>query len=73
MQRGKPVPVEPFLHACNALIVDIDMSDQMGNFRAVGVCALVLAEETDAGQPHAIDVALLFGRDVAFEPGKAAL
>ena len=59
MQRREPVAVEPFLHAGNALIVDIDQTDQVRDFRAVRIDALVLVEEADARNAELVDVLLL--------------
>ncbi len=73
VQGRKALPVEPFLDSGDALIVDIDVTDQMRDFVAVRVVALVLLEETDARYSLPVDFALLFRRDVALEPDEAAL
>ena len=73
MQRHQALAVEPFLDAGDALIVDVDAAEQMRDFGAVGIVALVLRQEADAGQALVIDLALLFRRDVALEPDEAAL
>ena len=73
MQRGETVPVEPLFHAGDALVVDIDVADHMRDFGTVRIIALVLVEKADAGQALLVDRALLFRRDVALEPDKAAL
>ena len=73
VQRREPVAVEPLLHAGDALIVDVDVADHVGDFGAVGIGALVLAEEADTGQADPVDVLLLLRRDLALEPDEAAL
>ena len=40
---------------------------------AVGIDALVLGEEADAGNAEPVDLALLLRRDLALEPDEAAL
>ena len=50
VQRGEAMPVEPLLHAGNALIVDIDVADHMRDFGTARIIALVLVEKADAGQ-----------------------
>ena len=42
VQRGEPVPVEPLLHAGDALIVDVDVADDVRDLGAVRIGALVL-------------------------------
>ena len=73
VQSRKPVAVEPLLHAGDALVVDIDMTQDVRSFIAARIVALVLRQEADARQALAIDRALLLRRDVALEPDKAAL
>ncbi len=73
MQSGEPVAVEPLLHTGDTLIVDIDVADQVRNFGAIGIIALVLGQEADARKPLTINFPLLLGDDVALEPDKAAL
>ena len=72
MQRGEALVVEPFLDAGDALVVDIDVAEQMRDFGAVRIIALVLVEEADARQALVIDLALLFRGDVALEPDETA-
>ena len=73
MQRGEPVAVEPLLHAGDALVVGIDVADEMRNLGAVRVAALVFGEEADARQALPVDFPLLLRRDVTLEPDEAAL
>ena len=73
VQRGEPVAVQPLLHAGDALIVGIDVADQMRDLGAVRVAALVFAEKADARQALPVDFPLLLGRDVTLEPHEAAL
>ena len=60
VQRGEPLAVEPLLDAGDALIVDIDVAEQMRDLGAVRIIALVLVEKADARQALMIDLALLF-------------
>ena len=64
--------VEPFLDAGDALIVDVDVTDEVGDLAAVGIDALVLVEEADARNAEAVDLLLLGRRDLPLEPGEAA-
>ncbi len=73
VQSGEPLPVEPFLDAGNALVVDIDVADLVRNRGAVRIDTLVLAEEADAGKSEPVNFLLLLGRDFALEPDEAAL
>ena len=73
VQSRKPLAVEPLLDPGNALIVDIDVADEMRDLVAVRIVALVLVEEADAGQSLTVNFALLLRRDVALEPDEAAL
>ena len=73
VQIGKPVAVEPFLDAGDALVVDVDVADQVRDFGAVRIDALVLGEEAHARQAELVDFLLLLGRDLALEPDEAAL
>ena len=65
--------VEPLLHAGDALIVDIDVADNVRDFGAAWIVALVLIKEADARQALAVNLALLLRSDVALEPDEAAL
>ena len=73
MQRGEPLPVQPFLDAGDALVVDIHVADLVRDHRPVGIDALVLGEEADAGNAEPVDLLLLLGADLALEPDEAAL
>ncbi len=68
MQRGQALIVEPLLDAGGALVVDIDVADEMRDLGAVRIVALVFVEEADAGQTLVVDFVLLLRRDVALEP-----
>src|SRR5258705_12272649 len=70
MQVGKAVIVEPFLHPGDALVVDVDQADQVRDFVAGGVNALVLAQEADAGNAEPVDLLLLLRGDLALQPDK---
>ena len=73
VQRGEPLPVQPFLDAGDALIVDIDVPDLVRDHRAIGINALVFGQEADAGNAEPVDLLLLLRRDLALEPDEAAL
>ena len=73
MQVGEAAPVEPFLDAGDALVVDIDVADEVGDLGAVRIDALVLRQEADAGLAEAMNLLALLGRDLALEPDEAAL
>ena len=73
MQIGEPARVEPFLDTGDALIVDIDVADDVRDLGAVGVDPLVLGQEAEAGDAEAVDLLALLGRDLALEPYEAAL
>ena len=73
VQRGEALPVQPFLDAGDALVVDIHMADLMRDRRPVRIDALVLGEEADAGETEAVNFLLLLGGDFALEPDEAAL
>ena len=59
VQVGKPAAVEPFLDAGDALVVDVDVADQMRDLGAVRIDALVLGEKADAGKAEPVDFLLL--------------
>ena len=59
VQRGEPLPVEPFLDAGDALVVDVDVADHVRDRRAVRIDALVLGQEADAGNAEPVDLLLL--------------
>ena len=71
MQRLQAAAVEPLLDAGDALVVDVDVADQVRDFGAVRIDALVLGQEADAGQAELVDLALLLRRDLALEPDEA--
>ena len=71
MQRLQAVAVEPFLDAGDALVVDVDVADQVRHLGAVRIDALVLGEEADARQAELVDFAALLRRDLALEPDEA--
>ncbi len=73
MQGGQSLAVEPLLDSGNALVVDIDVTDEVRNFSAIRVIALVLVQKTDAWQALTVNLALLLRRDVTPQPDKAAL
>ncbi len=57
VQVGEPAAVEPFLDAGDALVVDVDVADEMRDHGAVRIDALVLGQEADAGQAEPVDLA----------------
>src|SRR5205807_9319344 len=71
VQIGEPVIVEPLLYAGDALVVDVDRTDEVGDLVAGRIDALVLAQEADAGQAELVDVLLLLRRDLALQPAEA--
>ena len=73
MQIGEPARVEPFLDPGDALVVDIDVADQMRDLRAIRIDALVLAQKADARYAEPVNLLLLLGCDLALEPHEAAL
>ncbi|MGY4292634.1 hypothetical protein ACVWXN_000729 [Bradyrhizobium sp. i1.4.4] len=70
VEIGEPLIVEPLLHAGDALVVDVDETDEVGDLVAGRIDALVLAQEADAGNAELVDVLLLLRRDLALEPDK---
>ena len=72
VQRRKAAAVEPFLDAGDALVVDVDVADQVRDLGAVRIDALVLGEEADARQAEPVDFLPLLRRDLALEPDEAA-
>src|SRR5258706_3728386 len=73
VQIGKTAAVDPFFDAGNALIVDIDVTNDVREFIAVRIDAFVLSQESDAWNAEAVHLPLLGRRDVPLEPGKTAL
>src|SRR5262249_1875247 len=73
VQIGEAAIVDPFLDAGNALIVDIDVTNDVREFITVWIEAFVLGEEANARNAEAVYFSLLRRRDVSLEPGKAAL
>ena len=61
VQVGEPVPVEPFLDAGDALVVDVDVADDVRDLGAVRIDALVLGQEADAGNAEAWISCCCFG------------
>ena len=53
------------------MVVDVDQTDQMRDFVAGGINALVLSQEADAGNAEAMNFLLLLGRDFALQPDEA--
>ena len=52
VQRRKPAAVEPLLDPGDALVVDVDVADQVRDLGAVGIDALVLARKPMPGMPR---------------------
>ncbi len=65
VQIGKAVVVEPFLHAGDALVVDVDQTDQVGDLGTGRIDALVFAQEADPGNAETVNFLLLLRRDFA--------
>jgi hypothetical protein len=72
VQIGETAVVDPFLDAGNALIVDIDVTNDVRELVAVWIDALVFGQESDARNAEAVNLLLLRRRDVPLEPGKTA-
>src|SRR6202011_1446631 len=72
MQVGKAMGVDPLLDAGDALIVDIDVADDVRDLVHVRIDALVLGQEADARDTEAMHFLLLHRGDLALEPGEAA-
>ena len=70
---ARPDAVEPLLHAGDALVVDIHQADQVRDLGAIRIDALVLVEKADPRNAELVDVLLLLRRDLAPQPGEAAL
>ena len=68
VEIGKALAVDIFLDTGNADIVDIGKAQHMRAERTVGIDALVLGPEADAWQAEAINLFLLFWRDLALDP-----
>src|SRR5260370_355449 len=73
VQIGKTAVVDPFLDTGVALIVDIDVTNNVREFVAVRIDAFVLGQESDARNAEAVHFTLLGRRDVPLEPGKTTL
>src|SRR5262249_40640837 len=73
VQGSKSWAVEPLFDAGDALIIDIDVADEMRNLGSIGVIAFVFVEKADAWQALPVDFALLLRRDVTFEPNETPL
>ena len=73
MGIGEALLVEVFLHAGDADVVGVDEADHVGADRPVGIDALVLRQEADAGQAEMEDLFLLLGGDLALDPDEALL
>ena len=73
VQIGKAARVDPLLDARNALVVDVDVADDVRELVAIRVDTLVLSEKPDAGNAEMMHRLLLCRRDVPLEPRKAAL
>ena len=61
VQIGEPAAVEPFLDAGDALVIDVDVTDDVRDLGAVGIDALVLAQKSDAGKAESMDLERCFG------------
>ena len=71
MQRLQPVAVDPLLDAGDALVVDVDVADQVRHLGAVRIDALVLGQEANARQAEPVNLAALLWRDLALQPDES--
>ena len=62
VQRLQATAVGPFLDAGDALIVDVDVADQVRDLGRVRIDPLVLGEKADAGNAEPMNLELLLGR-----------
>ena len=68
---AEPLAFNVFLHPGDALVVDIDVTDDIGRGRTTGIEAALFGTETDAGNTEREDLALLLGRQLATQPLEA--
>ena len=73
VQIGEPLPVDVFLDAGDALIVDIGEAEHMRADRSVGIDALVFGDQADARQSEMEDFVALMRRHLALHPNEALL
>ena len=71
MKIGEPLPVDEFLHAGDADVIDIGEAEHMRADRAIGIDALVLGDEADAGQAKVKHLVALMRRHLALDPNEA--
>ena len=71
LKVGEALVVDIFLHAGNALVVDIGQPDDVGGRDAGGVEPALLGAEPDAGNAELHDLALLARGELAPEPHEA--
>src|SRR3981189_3238815 len=64
VQVRDPARVEPLLDARDALVVDVDVTEEMRDLRPVGKQALVLGQEADARNAQPMDLGLLLRADL---------
>ncbi len=67
-QIGKALAVDVTLHAGDAAVVDIDVTDDMRGRRATRIETALFGPETDAGNAERQDLALLFRGQLAAQP-----
>ena len=73
VQIGEPVSVEPFLEAGDALVIYVDMTNDVRRLGALGVDTLGLVQKSEAGDAEFMHFELLLCRNFALEPNKATL
>ena len=71
LQVGQPLLVDVFLHAGDALVVDIGQTKDMRGGRAARIEAALLGAEADARHAERHDVGLLLRRQLALQPDEA--
>ena len=72
-QGAEPLVVQILLDALQAVVVRIGEADDVGAQPSVGIDALVLRQEADAGQAETENLVLLRRRDLALDPDKSLL
>ena len=73
MRVGQALLVEILLHARDADIVLVDITDHMGRDRSVGIDPLILRHKADSRQPEMENLRLLLRRHLTLDPDEALL
>jgi hypothetical protein len=69
----EPLPVDIFLHAGDALVVDVDVTDDMRRGGTAGIEPAGLGPEADTGNAKCQDLALLLWRKLTPQPLEAGV